>query len=262
MLDRLKHLVPGWEGRHAADLGVMLAELFAHVGDQLSYQQDAVATEAYLGTARRRVSVRRHARLVDYRLHDGCNARAWVVVSVSTPREDIARADIWFVTRIPRLEPRTVRSNLPELIAADRRRPRRSLRAVARPHALVGAQRHAALRVGRQALSPAPRRDARDARWSLPGLESRRRPDLRRNRRRSLASACGSSDQRSRHSERRPADRPAHGKRDHRDRLVRRRRPARVRSTFQTASRSFTATSCSSTTDDRRDRATTLSRSA
>ena len=36
-------------------------------GDHLSYHQDAVATEAYLGTARRRVSVRRHARLVDYR---------------------------------------------------------------------------------------------------------------------------------------------------------------------------------------------------
>ena len=83
--------MPGWEGRQVADLGVMLAELFAHAGDQLSYHQDAVATEAYLATARRRVSVRRHARLVDYRLHDGCNARAWVVVSISTPREDIAR---------------------------------------------------------------------------------------------------------------------------------------------------------------------------
>jgi hypothetical protein len=118
ILDRLKHLVPDWEGRHVADLGVMLAELFAHAGDQLSYHQDAVATEAYLGTARRRVSVRRHARLVDYRLHDGCNARAWVAVSVSTPREDIARADIWFVTRMPRLETRTVRATLPELVAA------------------------------------------------------------------------------------------------------------------------------------------------
>src|SRR2546427_6685807 len=47
------------------------SELLAYVGDYLSYQQDAVATEAYLGTARRRVSVRRHARLVDYLVHDG-----------------------------------------------------------------------------------------------------------------------------------------------------------------------------------------------
>ena len=57
--------------------------MLAYVGDHLSYQQDAVATEAYLGTARRRVSVRRHARLVDYAMHDGCNARAWVQVQVN-----------------------------------------------------------------------------------------------------------------------------------------------------------------------------------
>ena len=50
---------------------VALVELLAYAGDQLSYYQDAVATEAYLGTARRRVSVRRHARLVDYPMHDG-----------------------------------------------------------------------------------------------------------------------------------------------------------------------------------------------
>src|SRR5262249_12226058 len=50
--------------------------------DHLSYFQDAVATEAYLGTARRRTSVRRHARLVDYLMHEGCNARAWLHVAV------------------------------------------------------------------------------------------------------------------------------------------------------------------------------------
>ena len=49
---------------------VALVELLAYVADRLSYYQDAVATEAYLGTARRRVSVRRHARLLDYRLHE------------------------------------------------------------------------------------------------------------------------------------------------------------------------------------------------
>ena len=57
-----------------------LVELLAYTGDALSYHQDAVATEAYLGTARRRISLRRHARLLDYRMHSGCNARAWVVL--------------------------------------------------------------------------------------------------------------------------------------------------------------------------------------
>ena len=84
MLDRISVLSPQWTERHAADLGMTLVELLAFVGDNLSYQQDAVATEAYLGTARRRVSIRRHARLVDYLMHDGGNARAWVQIQVST----------------------------------------------------------------------------------------------------------------------------------------------------------------------------------
>ena len=69
---------------------MVLAELIAYVGDQLSYQQDAVATEAYLDTARSRISLRRHALLVDYHVHDGCNARAWMhastVVGAGLPR--------------------------------------------------------------------------------------------------------------------------------------------------------------------------------
>ena len=83
MLDRMALLMPQWKDRNPADLGVALVELLAYVGDHLSYQQDAVSTEAYLGTARKRVSVRRHARLVDYFMHDGCNARVWVHVKVN-----------------------------------------------------------------------------------------------------------------------------------------------------------------------------------
>jgi hypothetical protein len=83
MLDRMIQSMPGWNERSPADLGITLVELLAYVGDHLSYRQDAIATEAYLATARKRISVRRHARLVDYRMHDGCNARAWVQIQVS-----------------------------------------------------------------------------------------------------------------------------------------------------------------------------------
>jgi hypothetical protein len=83
MLDRLSLLAPGWSERSAADAGVMLVELMAYAADNLSYRQDVIANEAYLATAHKRVSVRRHARLVDYALHDGCNARAWVQVEVA-----------------------------------------------------------------------------------------------------------------------------------------------------------------------------------
>ena len=84
LLDRIGALDPDWRERHAPDVGIALVELVAYVGDYLAYRQDAIATEAYLGTARRRVSVKRHARLVDYAMHDGCSARAWVQVLVDT----------------------------------------------------------------------------------------------------------------------------------------------------------------------------------
>ena len=83
MLDRLNLLAPGWSERSAADLGVALVELIAYAADNLSYRQDAIANEAYLATAHNRISVRRHARLVDYVVHDGCNARAWVHIAVA-----------------------------------------------------------------------------------------------------------------------------------------------------------------------------------
>jgi hypothetical protein len=84
MLDRIAQLVPGWgPPTTEADIGVMMTELVAYVADQLSYRQDAVATEAYLNTARSRISLRRHALLVDYRISEGCNARAWVQVWVN-----------------------------------------------------------------------------------------------------------------------------------------------------------------------------------
>ena len=53
MLDRLIAARCRMGERNAADSASTLVELLAYVADQLSYRQDAVATEAYLGTARR-----------------------------------------------------------------------------------------------------------------------------------------------------------------------------------------------------------------
>ena len=88
MLDRLRIVMPDWEERNPADLGMALVETVAYAADHLSYYQDAVATESYLGTARQRVSVRRHARLLDYPMHEGCNARAWVTLEVDAAADD------------------------------------------------------------------------------------------------------------------------------------------------------------------------------
>lgn len=83
-LDRMAQTIPEWRERHVPDLGIALVEVLAYTADDLSYYQDAVATEAYLGTARKRISVRRHARLVDYRMHEGCNARVLLTLSSDT----------------------------------------------------------------------------------------------------------------------------------------------------------------------------------
>lgn len=106
LLDRLALLIPDWKERHAPDLGIALVELLAYTGDYLSYYQDAVGTEAYLDTARRRISLRRHARLVDYRLHEGCNARAWVCVETEGKEDGVSLLPkhFFFVTRLDRLQ--------------------------------------------------------------------------------------------------------------------------------------------------------------
>ena len=75
LLGFLPSRLPGFAESNEADLTVTLAELFAYAGDQLSYFQDAVATESTLSTVRQRRSAKRHARLVDYRMHDGLAAR-------------------------------------------------------------------------------------------------------------------------------------------------------------------------------------------
>jgi hypothetical protein len=118
MLDRLNLLAPGWSERSAADVGVALVELIAYAADNLSYRQDAIANEAYLATAHKRVSVRRHARLVDYTLHDGCNARAWVHVSVGADQ------------RLPKGTPLLTRVGaLPTLLPPDSKDLREALAA-------------------------------------------------------------------------------------------------------------------------------------
>ena len=100
ILDRLALTIPEWTERHVPDFGIALVEVLAYVGDYLSYYQDAVATEAYLDTARQRISVRRHARLVDYQMHEGCNARTWVVVETDSEQLPLDPHKTFFTTSL------------------------------------------------------------------------------------------------------------------------------------------------------------------
>ena len=78
LIERLSAEIPNWVERSPADQTIAMLEVMAYAGDYLSYYQDAAAAEAYLATARRRTSLRRHARLLDYPVNDGANARVWV----------------------------------------------------------------------------------------------------------------------------------------------------------------------------------------
>ncbi len=71
LMDFASQRYPDWQDRLEADVGMMLLELLAATGDELSYAQDRLAREATLDTATQRRSLRHLARLVDYPLDDG-----------------------------------------------------------------------------------------------------------------------------------------------------------------------------------------------
>ena len=102
MLDRMAVLTPSWTETHAADLGIALVETLAYAADHLSYQQDAVSTEAYIGTARSRISLRRHAHLVDYQIGEGSNARTLVFINTTADNLQVP-AGVFFFVRVPGL---------------------------------------------------------------------------------------------------------------------------------------------------------------
>jgi hypothetical protein len=57
---------PAWQERSEADFGVMFMEALSSVADDLSYQQDRIASEAWIESASERRSLVRLGRLVDY----------------------------------------------------------------------------------------------------------------------------------------------------------------------------------------------------
>lgn len=100
LLDLIPTLKPSWTERHEADIGMVLLELLAYVGDQLSYYQDAVSNELFLGTARQRISVRRLVRLIDYQMHDGASACAFIYLQLTAGTTGVLPAGSQVLTKI------------------------------------------------------------------------------------------------------------------------------------------------------------------
>jgi|GEM_PF-309961 len=83
MMTAMMQRVPDWQASSEADLEQVLLELFSAAADELSDYQDRVMNEAYLSSARKRVSLARHARLMDYHIHQGNQASTWLALEVA-----------------------------------------------------------------------------------------------------------------------------------------------------------------------------------
>ncbi|MGC4067383.1 MAG: baseplate J/gp47 family protein [Polyangiaceae bacterium] len=83
LLDFASQRYPNWSLPLEADVGTMLAEVFAALGDEFSYLQERYAREAFLETANQRRSLRKKARLLDFDIHDGQSPTTLLDVEVS-----------------------------------------------------------------------------------------------------------------------------------------------------------------------------------
>lgn len=115
LIDLIPQINPAWLERNPSDLGIALLELFAYEGDNLSYFQDAVANEIYLDTARQRASARKHARLIDYAMHDGRNA--WAFVHFQTTSSGTVPLGTKILSRIT--APLRSQRSLPEVVIQE-----------------------------------------------------------------------------------------------------------------------------------------------
>ncbi len=89
MQDLIPFKLPEWDDyKSEADFGNVLLQLFAHMGDILSYYQDRIANESFLSTAQTRRSIIEHLKLIGYKLATASPASAMLEVVVDGTRTD------------------------------------------------------------------------------------------------------------------------------------------------------------------------------
>lgn len=84
MLNYASVAFPQWDTTSEGDFGVMLVELFAYMGDILSFYGDRLSQEAYLPTATQRQSILNIAQLLGYTASNGSAATGTVTFQNST----------------------------------------------------------------------------------------------------------------------------------------------------------------------------------
>jgi hypothetical protein len=90
MYNLIPSKLPEWtDFNNQADFGNVLLEMFAYMGDILSYYQDRVANESLLGTAQTRRSIIEHLRLIGYTLSTAVPASTGLFVTVPAAVNDV-----------------------------------------------------------------------------------------------------------------------------------------------------------------------------
>ena len=77
-------IMPDWNQASEGDFGVALVEMFAYMGDILSYYGDRIGQEAYLPTATQRLSLLNIAQLLGYTVSNGSPATGTVTFQTSS----------------------------------------------------------------------------------------------------------------------------------------------------------------------------------
>jgi hypothetical protein len=85
MLDLARFRLPEWTDQTPSDLGVVLTDMVAYVGDVILYYQDRIASELFPTTARERRSVLQLMRLIGYELAPPQPARADLLLTFRLP---------------------------------------------------------------------------------------------------------------------------------------------------------------------------------
>ena len=85
MLELARYRLPEWTDQTSSDLGVLLVDLFAYMGDVVLYYQDRIANESFLDTAVERRSLMHHLRLIGYELRPPVSAGSDLLLTFKVP---------------------------------------------------------------------------------------------------------------------------------------------------------------------------------
>ncbi len=122
MLQAIAHKpeLDGWAARTKDDYGIALLEMWAYVGDILTFYQERIANEVFLRTALLRESVLRLAALLDYQPAPGVAATAHLAFTLEKDKQ-VQIPEALLVQSVPGQDEKPQKFETIEEIAADAR---------------------------------------------------------------------------------------------------------------------------------------------